>query len=263
MKMIIKKYKEIKKIRIVSYLAAKVLEMIKKYIKPGITTEKLDKICNLYITKKQNAIPACLGYKGFPKSVCISINNVVCHGIPKKSEILKNGDIVNIDITIFKNNYYSDTSQMFFVGKVNKINKLLCNIAQQSLYLSIYKIKPGLKINEIGNTIEKFIKFKKNFSIVKDYCGHGIGLKFHELPQILHFKNNNNNILKKGMIFTIEPIINLGKNDVFTLNDGWTVKTKDKCLSAQYEHTVLVTSKGCEIMTLRKNEILPKIIIHK
>ncbi|WMC18952.1 MAG: type I methionyl aminopeptidase [Enterobacteriaceae bacterium PSpicST2] len=262
--MIIKNFKEIKKIRIASNLAAKVLEMIEKYIKPGITTEELDNICNFYIVKKQKAIPACLKYKGFPKSICISINDTVCHGIPKKEKI-KNGDIINIDVTILKNGFYSDTSKMFLVGKQNNLNKLLCNITQQSLYLSIYKIKPGIKLNIIGNTIEKFIKFKKKFSIVKKYCGHGIGINFHELPQILHFKNNNINniILKKGMIFTIEPIINLGKNKVFTLKDGWTVKTKDKSLSAQYEHTILVTSNGCEIMTLRKDEFIPKIIINK
>ncbi|WGS66315.1 type I methionyl aminopeptidase [Enterobacteriaceae bacterium ET-AT1-13] len=260
--MIIKNFDEIKKIRTSCYLASQVLEMIKKYIIPGITTKKLDKICNLYIINNQKAIPACLGYKGFPKSVCISVNDTVCHGIPKNKK-LKNGDIVNIDVTILKNGFFGDTSKMFLVGKVKNSNKLLCNITQQSLYLSIYKIKPGIKLNTIGNNIEKFIKFKNNYSIVKKYCGHGIGKKFHELPNILHFKNNNNIILKKGMIFTIEPIINLGKNKVFILKDGWTVKTKDKSLSAQYEHTILVTSNGCEIMTIRKNENIPKIIINK
>ncbi|BFI91139.1 type I methionyl aminopeptidase [Enterobacterales bacterium endosymbiont of Anomoneura mori] len=259
--MIIKNFKEIKKIRIACSLASKVLENIKKYIKPGITTENLDKICNIYIIKKLNSIPACLGYNGFPKSVCISVNDVVCHGIPKNNQKLKTGDIVNIDVTILKNGFFGDTSKMFIVGKTNNSNKLLCNIAKKSLYLSIYKIKPGIKLNIIGNTIEKFIKSKKIYSIVKDYCGHGIGKKFHELPQILHFKTKKNNlILKKGMIFTIEPMINLGKKEVIISKDGWTVKTKDKSLSAQYEHTILVTLNGCEIMTLRKDENIPKII---
>ncbi|WP_343191923.1 type I methionyl aminopeptidase [Buchnera aphidicola] len=258
----IKTKEEIEKMKIAGKLTAEVLEMIKNYMHPGITTQEIDKICHDYIIHKQKAIPACLGYKGFPKSTCISINNVVCHGIPNKEKI-KNGDIVNVDISVIKNGYHGDSSKMFIIGDVKKKYKDLCKSTKKSLYIAIRLIKPGIKISKIGENIQKYI-FKKNFSIVEDYCGHGIGKKFHEDPQILHYKNNSQiTILKEGMTFTIEPMINFGKKEVYCCKDGWTVKTKDKSYSAQYEHTILVTKYGCKILTIRKEENINKILMNK
>ncbi|VFP87408.1 type I methionyl aminopeptidase [Candidatus Erwinia haradaeae] len=258
----IKSSKEITKMREAGRLAADALEMIKNHIAPNVNTERLDRLCHNYITKKQNAIPACLGYRGYPKSVCISINDVVCHGIPSQNDILKNGDIVNIDITVLKNHYHGDTSAMFFVGKPTTQGEKLCRIAQNSLYLAIQLIKPGIRLRTIGREIQKFVE-KENYSVVREYCGHGIGKGFHEEPQILHYDADDGGIvLKKGMTFTIEPMINAGKCSVYTLKDGWTVKTKDSSLSAQYEHTVVITNNGCEVLTLRKNEIIPRIFTH-
>ncbi|QJC29972.1 type I methionyl aminopeptidase [Enterobacteriaceae endosymbiont of Plateumaris sericea] len=255
MTVLIKNYEEIKKINKSCQLAAQVLEMIKKYIKPGISTEKLNNICHDYIVNVQKAKSATLGYKGFPKSVCISVNDVVCHGISNKKEFLKYGDIVNIDVTVLNNNYYGDTSKMFVVGDyVSEKTKLLCLTAQKSLYKAINIIKPGINLNLIGKTIQKYVE-SKNFSVVREYCGHGIGKNFHEEPQILHYDSDYNKIiLRSGMIFTIEPMINLGKHYVYLTNDGWTVKTQDKTLSAQYEHTILVNNNGCEVLTIRKEE---------
>ncbi|ANF17304.1 methionine aminopeptidase [Buchnera aphidicola (Schlechtendalia chinensis)] len=257
----IKKKNEIEKMRIAGKLVAEVLEMIEQYVVPGISTGELDFICHNYITKIQKAKPACLGYNGFPKSVCISANNIVCHGIPNNNHILKNGDIVNIDIAIIKNKYYGDASRMFFVGKPTKLGKLLCETTQESLYLSLYKIKPGIQINQIGKTIQKYIE-EQNFSIVREYCGHGIGSKFHEEPQILHhnYYDSEKIVLQSGMTFTIEPIINAGRPEVHCMNDGWTIKTKDNSLSAQYEHTILINEEGCEILTIQKTEKIPKIL---
>lgn len=235
-------------------IAAKVLEKISKYIKPGISTEKLDSICHKYITNNQNASPAALGYCGFPKSVCISINDVVCHGIPDKITILKQGDILNIDVAVVKDGYYGDTSKMFCVGKENIKGLHLCKITKKSLYLAIKSIRPGIRLKEIGKTIEKYVT-SKNYSIVREYCGHGIGKNFHEPPQILHYDAYDQEIiLKSGMIFTIEPMINAGSRHVYTMPDGWTVKTRDGKLSAQYEHTILVTENGSQVMTIRSYE---------
>ncbi|CAL4320283.1 type I methionyl aminopeptidase [Buchnera aphidicola] len=254
MKISIKNNQEIEKMRIAGKLVGKVLDMIKSYIVPDISTVELNDICHDYIVYYQKATPACLGYHGFPKSVCISVNEVVCHGIPNKHQKLKEGDIVNIDVTIIKNQYYADSSKMFFVGKCHQKAKNLCKAAKDSLYSTFKIIKPGMQLNVIGNTIQKYI-CKTPFSIVKEYCGHGIGNNFHEDPHILHHKNKFNTIkLQKGMTFTIEPIINAGNQEVFCEKDGWTVKTKDGSLSAQYEHTILVTESGCEILTLRETE---------
>lgn len=256
MKIFIKNIQEIKKIRFSNRLAVEVLEMIEEYIQPGITTEELNSICHNYIINKQNAIPASLGYLGFPKSICTSVNNVVCHGIPNKHEILKSGDIINIDIAIVKDGYYGDTSKMFFVGKIKKIAKKLCDITKNSLYSAIKIIKPGIRLYNIGLIIQKYVE-SYNFSVVKQYCGHGIGKYFHEQPQILHYHTNDQGItLIPGMIFTIEPMINIGNASIFCMSDGWTVKTQDNSLSAQYEHTILVTKKGCEILTLQNGEFL-------
>ncbi|MFI4818993.1 MAG: type I methionyl aminopeptidase [Enterobacterales bacterium] len=258
----IKTLNEINKLRIVGRLSVKVLEMIEHYIKPGISTGEIDDLCYKFMTKNLNVKSASLGYNGFPKSVCISVNDVVCHGIPSYNKILKNGDILNIDIAILKDKFYGDTSKMFFVGKIPEITKKLCKIARDSLYLAILVIKPGIKIKEIGKKIQKFVESKK-FSVVREYCGHGIGKIFHEYPQILHFYYNKDNcILQDGMVFTIEPMVNLGNNKVILMKDGWTVKTKDRKISAQYEHTIVVNKNGCEILTIRKDDLLPFLICH-
>ncbi|WMY96518.1 MAG: type I methionyl aminopeptidase [Arsenophonus sp.] len=250
----IKTEKNIQKMRLAGHLAAKVLQMIEPYIKPGISTGELDRICHSYIVDKQNAIPGCLNYNGFPKSICTSVNDVVCHGIPNDKKILQANDIINIDITVIKNGFYGDTSKMFFVGKPNIQSKQLCKITQESLYLALKIIKPGVPLRKIGHTIQKFVQ-KHHFSVVREYCGHGIGQFFHEEPQVLHYDADDGGILlKKGMTFTIEPMINIGSHQTRIMKDGWTVKTKDKSWSAQYEHTVAVNEKGCEILTLREEE---------
>ncbi|WWO95477.1 MAG: type I methionyl aminopeptidase [Candidatus Dasytiphilus stammeri] len=262
MNVIIKTIEEIEKIRVASHLAAEVLEMITPYVKSGITTSKLDYICHNYIINKQHAISACLGYRGFPKSVCISVNDVVCHGIPNDQQILKSGDILNIDVTVLKDNYYGDTSKMFIVDKTTINAQQLCQVTQNSLYLALQKIKPGIRLRILGCEIQKYVE-SHNFSVVRDYCGHGIGKNFHEEPQILHYNAYDNGIiLQPGMVFTVEPMVNAGSYKVRQMKDGWTVKTKDHSLSAQYEHTVLVTNNGCEILTLRKDENIPRIIKH-
>ncbi|MCW8331332.1 type I methionyl aminopeptidase [Photobacterium sp. SDRW27] len=267
----IKTADEIEKMRVAGRLAADVLEMIEPHVKAGVTTEELDRLCHEYITKEQGAIPAPLNYHGFPKSICTSINHVICHGIPaeqdepvngkyNKPAVLKDGDIINIDITVIKDGYHGDTSKMFEVGEVSLEDKRLCRVAQESLYLAMKKVKPGAKLGEIGTAIQKFIKNgNSRFSIVKDFCGHGIGNEFHEEPQVVHYKNNDRTVLKAGMCFTIEPMINAGKFgcDV-DHNDGWTVYTVDGKKSAQWEHTLLVTDTGCEVLTLRQEESIPR-----
>jgi len=249
----IKSLEEIKKMKISGKLAASVLSMIKPYVKPGVTTNYLDKICHNFITNTIHAIPAPLNYKGFPKSICISINHVVCHGIPSK-RIIKNSDILNIDITIIKNGYHADTSKMFFFDKSPILGKKLSKITYKAMWEGIKKVKPGARLGDIGSAIQKYAEYHK-FSIVRDFCGHGIGRDFHEDPQILHYGvEGTGEILKEGMTFTIEPMINAGKYFTTTLPDGWTVVTKDRSLSAQYEHTILVTENGYEVLTLREEE---------
>lgn len=262
-KILIKKPEEVQKMRIAGNLAAEVLEMIEQYVIPGITTAELDCLCHNYIVNEQKAISACLGYHGFPNSVCISVNEVVCHGIPKNTKVLKDGDIVNIDVSLIKNGYHSDTSKMFIVGKPTILGKRLCYVAQKSLYLAISIIKPGIRLNTIGSVIQKYVE-NQRFSVVRQYCGHGIGKKFHEYPQILHYHGDDQKIiLKVGMTFTIEPMINAGHYSTITMKDGWTVKTTDCSLSAQYEHTVTVTKEGYEILTLRKNENIKDFLTNK
>lgn len=252
----IKTLEDIKKMRIAGRLAAKTLEMIEQYIYPGISTEELNTICHNYIVNVQNAIPAPLGYRGFPKSICTSINEVVCHGIPNNLHKLKDGDIINIDITIIKQGFHADTSKMFIVGKPTTLGKKLCQITQKSLYLAINIIKPGIRLKKIGQTIQKFVE-EQNFSIVREYCGHGIGKIFHESPHVLNYDADDSGIiLESGMTLTIEPMVNAGNRYVYTEPDGWTVKTQDHSLSAQYEHTILVTKQGYEILTQRSNEFL-------
>ena len=254
----IKSKVDIEKMRVAGKLASEVLEMIGQYVKPGVSTEELDQICHDYIVKEQNAIPAPLNYKGFPKSICTSVNHQVCHGIPSDDKILKESDIINIDVTVIKEGFHGDTSKMYHVGKPSILAERLCKVTQECMYQAISIVKPGLHIGDIGAVIQKHA-YDNNFSVVKDYCGHGIGKNFHESPQILHYGIKNTGIrLEEGMTFTIEPMINSGKYKTKLLNDGWTVVTQDHSLSAQWEHTILVTSNGYEILTLRNEENIEK-----
>ncbi|MEM6051266.1 type I methionyl aminopeptidase [Erwinia sp. P7711] len=258
----IKTPEEIEKMRVAGRLAAEVLEMIEEHVKPGISTGELDRICHDYIVNTQKAVSASLGYHGFPKSVCISINEVVCHGIPSDERILKEGDIVNIDVTVIKDEYHGDTSKMFIAGKPTILGERLCRITQESLYLALRMVKPGIRLRTIGREIQKFVE-AQDFSVVREYCGHGIGKGFHEEPQVLHYDADDGGVvLQAGMAFTIEPMVNAGDYRIRSMKDGWTVKTKDRSLSAQYEHTIVVTENGCEIMTLRKDDTIPAILTH-
>ncbi len=254
MSIVIKTASEIEKMRIAGRLAAEVLEMIEPYVVAGITTDQLDKLCHDYIVDVQKAIPAPLDYHGFPKSICTSINQTVCHGIPCDKK-LKSGDIINIDITVIKDDYHGDTSKMFCIGEVSQHAKRLIKITQESMFLGIEQVKAGAALGDIGHAIQTHAE-NNRYSVVRDFCGHGIGKKFHEEPQVLHYgKAGEGLTLDAGMIITIEPMINLGKRDVKVLADGWTAVTKDRSLSAQFEHTILVTPTGYEILTLRKEEM--------
>ncbi len=249
----IKTPEEITKMRHAGKLAAEVLQMIAPHVQSGITTDELDKICHDYIVNEQQAIPAPLNYHGFPKSICTSVNNQICHGIPSDKK-LKNGDIINIDITVIKEGYHGDTSKMFIVGKASILAQRLCRISHECLFTGIEMVKPGVHLGDIGHAIAKHAE-KNDFSVVREYCGHGIGANFHEDPQVLHYgKPGSKEILEPGMTFTIEPMINSGKRHIRVLPDKWTVVTKDRSLSAQWEHTLLVTADGCEILTLREEE---------
>ncbi|RUA07270.1 MAG: type I methionyl aminopeptidase [Gammaproteobacteria bacterium] len=254
----IKSADEITKMRVAGRLAADVLDMIAPYVKAGVTTDELDKICHNFMVNVQGTIPAPLNYHGFPKSICTSVNNVVCHGIPGDKK-LKKGDIVNIDITVIKDGYHGDTSKMFIIGKSSIKAQRICRIAQECLYIGIKKVKPGIHLGEIGKAIGAHA-IKNNCAIVRDYCGHGIGRLFHTEPQVVHYDDGgikNSPILEAGMSFTIEPMVNLGKWEVTTSQkDGWTVTTKDRSLSAQWEHTILVTKDGYEILTIRDEEYI-------
>ncbi len=254
MGIIIKTPNEIDKMRVAGRLAAEVLEMIEPYVVPGVTTDELNQICHDYIVDVQHAIPAPLNYHGFPKSICTSINQQVCHGIPSNKK-LKSGDIVNIDITVIKDDYHGDTSKMFCVGEVSPHAKRLVKITQEALYRGIEHVKHGSTLGDIGHAIQKFAESNR-YSVVREFCGHGIGQKFHEEPQVLHYGNPGEGIaLEAGMIITIEPMLNIGKRHVKVLADGWTAVTKDRSLSAQWEHTILVTDHGHEILTLRQEEM--------
>ena len=249
----IKTEEEIEKMRIAGKLAADVLLMIEPYVQPGVTTDRLDEICHDYIVNEQKAIPAPLNYHGFPKSICTSVNQQVCHGIPANKK-LKNGDILNIDITVIKDGYHGDTSKMFQVGDTSIQAKRICQIAYDCMKLGIEMIKPGIHLGDIGHAIQQYAE-KNRCSVVREYCGHGIGKVFHEAPQVLHYgKKGTGIILKPGMTFTIEPMINVGKRHIKVLPDKWTVVTKDRSLSAQWEHTNLVTETGFEVLTKRPEE---------
>jgi methionyl aminopeptidase len=246
---------ELEKMRQAGRLAAEVLEMIRPKVVPGITTGELDAICHDYIVNEQKAIPAPLNYHGFPRSICTSVNDVVCHGIPSDTKKLKSGDIINIDVTVIKDGYHGDTSIMVGVGDVAPHAQRLMQITQECLYKAIRIVKPGTTLGDIGAIIQEHAE-KNYYSVVREYCGHGIGAVFHEEPQVLHYgRAGEGLVLKPGMTFTIEPMINAGKRHTkLNAKDGWTVTTKDGRLSAQWEHTMAVTETGVEIFTLRSDE---------
>ena len=251
----IKTAEEIEKMRTAGRLAAEVLEMIAPYVKAGITTNELDKICHEYIINEQKAIPAPLNYHGFPKSICTSVNHVVCHGIPSDKR-LKDGDSINVDITVIKDGFHGDTSKMFHIGKPSIQAQRLAKISYECLRLGIDMVKPGIHLGDIGHAIQRHAESQR-CSVVREYCGHGIGRDFHEEPQVLHYGVPGTGlVLEPGMTITIEPMLNIGKRHVKQLNDGWTVVTRDRSLSAQWEHTVLVTETGYEVLTLRDGEML-------
>ena len=235
-------------------LAAGVLEMIEAYVRPGVSTGELDKICYDYIVNIQKATPANIGYRGFEKTLCTSINQVICHGIPDNDRILKSGDIMNIDVTVIKDGWHGDTSKMFSVGKVQTHNERLIQITQECLYKAIEVVKPGASLGDIGYAIQNHAE-KNHYSVVEEYCGHGIGKVYHDEPQILHYgEANTGQEIIEGMCFTIEPMINLGSKSTKVLSDGWTVETRDGRNSAQWEHTIYVNKDGAEVLTLRKEE---------
>ncbi|MDR3429131.1 type I methionyl aminopeptidase [Silvimonas sp.] len=245
---------EIEKMRVAGRLGAELLDFITPYVKPGVTTEELDRLCHDYMVNVQHTIPAPLhyqppGYTPYPKSICTSINNVICHGIPNDKP-LKDGDTVNIDVTVIKDGYHGDNSRMFMVGdKVPAHAKRLAQVTFDCMWIGIEQIKPGAHLGDIGEAIQKYAE-KAGYSVVREFCGHGIGDHFHEDPQVLHYGKAGTGIeLKPGMIFTVEPMINAGKREIRAMPDGWTIVTKDRSLSAQWEHTVLVTETGYEILT--------------
>lgn len=247
---------EIDKMRIAGRLAALVLQMIRPHVKAGVSTGELDRICHDFIVNDLDAIPAPLNYRGFPKSICTSLNHQVCHGIPSSDKILKNGDILNIDITVIKDGFHGDTSRMFMLGEPSVQAKRVIKVCYESMRIGIEMVKPGIRLGDIGHAIQKHAE-AANFSVVREYCGHGIGRAFHEEPQVLHYGTPGTGMeLVPGMTFTIEPMVNAGKRDTKLLPDGWTVVTKDHSLSAQWEHTVLVTETGFEVLTLAPDEIL-------
>jgi len=249
----IKTPEEIDKMRVAGRLAAQVLEMIIPHVQAGVSTDELDRICHDYIVNDLDAVPAPLNYKGFPRSICTSINHQVCHGIPGDKR-LKNGDILNIDITVIKDGYHGDTSRMFFIGKPSVSAKRVVDVAHKALWLGIEQVRPSARLGDIGHAIQSYVE-AQHCSVVREYCGHGIGKVFHEDPQVLHYGEPGKGLeLKPGMTFTIEPMVNVGKRHTRLLADGWTVVTKDHSLSAQWEHTILVTENGYEVLTLRQEE---------
>jgi methionyl aminopeptidase len=250
----IKNNTDIEKMRVAGKLASEVLDFITPHVKPGISTGELDQLCHDYMVNVQKTIPAPLnyappGHTPYPKSICTSVNHQICHGVPGE-KVLKNGDIVNLDITVIKDGYHGDTSRMFYVGEPSIQAKRLCEITYDCMWLGIAKVKPGATLGDIGHAIQSYAE-KNGYSVVREFCGHGIGKKFHEDPQILHYGRPGAGMkLQAGMIFTVEPMINAGKRDIKQLNDGWTIVTKDHSLSAQWEHTVLVTESGYEVLTV-------------
>lgn len=251
----IKTTEEIEKMRTAGRLAAEVLEMIEPHVKAGADTDELDRICHDFMVNQQHTVPAPLNYRGFPKSICTSLNHQVCHGIPGERK-LKSGDMLNIDITVIKDGFHGDTSMIFFVGEPSVIARRVARVSYESMVIGIRMVKPGIRLGDIGHAIQRHAESNR-YSVVREYCGHGIGRGFHEDPQVLHYgRPDTGMVLEPGMTFTIEPMINVGKRHTKVLADGWTVVTKDHSLSAQWEHTILVTDSGYEVLTLRKGEII-------
>jgi methionyl aminopeptidase len=237
------------KMRAAGRLAASVLDMIEPFVQPGVSTEELDKRCHDFIVGELQSIPANLNYRGFPKTICTSVNHVVCHGIPGDKR-LKSGDIINIDVTVIRDGFHGDTSRMYFVGNAAIHARRLTSACHEAMWEGIRQVKPGARLGDIGHAIQTYAE-RDGFSVVREYCGHGIGRVYHEDPQVLHYGKPGTGLeLATGMTFTIEPMINAGKRDVRLLPDGWTVVTKDQSLSAQWEHTILVTAEGFEVLTL-------------
>lgn len=254
----LKTSEKIEKMRAVGALAAEQLAMIEEHVKPGVSTGELDRICHDYTVNVQKATPAPLNYRGFPKSICTSVNHVVCHGIPNDEKVLKDGDIVNIDVTLIKDGYHGDTSKTFFVGTPSVMAERLVTVCQQCLYKGIRAVKPGGHLGDIGHAVQSHAE-KHRFSVVREYCGHGIGTVFHDEPQVLHYGKKGTGVeFEPGMTFTIEPMINAGKAAVKLLPDQWTVVTKDHKLTAQWEHTIAVTETGYEILTHRADDTIER-----
>ena len=262
----IKNSQEIEKMRVAGKLASEVLDFITPFVKPGITTDEIDKLCHDYMVNVQNTIPAPLnyapdGHTPYPKSICTSINHQICHGVPGP-KALKEGDIVNIDVTVIKDGFHGDTSRMFLLGETSIQAKRLCKLTYEAMWLGIQVVKPGAKLGDIGFIIQDFAE-KNGFSVVREFCGHGIGKRFHEEPQVLHYgKPGTGLTLEAGMIFTIEPMINAGKRDIKQMPDGWTIVTKDRSLSAQWEHTILVTQNGYEVLTVSEKTHSPPAFVN-
>ena len=255
MKINLKNKDQVAQMRIAGQLAAEVLEMITPFVIPGVSTEELDQRCYDFIVNEQNAIPANVGYSGYKKIICSSINQVICHGIPSEKKILKDGDILNIDVTVIRDGWHGDTSKMFMIGKTQPHNERLVKVTQECLYKAIEKVKPGAHLGDIGAAIQEHAQ-KNHYSVVEDYCGHGIGQVYHEDPQILHYGKAGRGLeIQEGMCFTIEPMINQGSKYTKILSDGWTVETKDGRNSAQWEHTLAVTASGVEVLTKRNEEL--------
>lgn len=249
MKVTFKTPEQIAKMREAGRLAAEVLQVVAEHVKPGITTAELDRICHDHIVNVQKAIPANLGYRGFPKTVCTSVNNVICHGIPSDTKELKDGDIVNIDVTVIRDGWHGDTSRMYVAGSPSVLAKRLIDVTREAMFRGIRLVRPGATLGDVGHAIQAYAE-SEHFSVVREYCGHGIGQIYHEDPQVLHYGQAGEGLrLQEGMTFTIEPMINAGARHTRLMPDGWTVVTKDRSLSAQWEHTVAVTRDGVEILT--------------
>ncbi|PZQ19767.1 MAG: type I methionyl aminopeptidase [Rhodanobacter denitrificans] len=245
----IKTPEQIAKMREAGRLAAEVLELLVEHVKPGVTTEELDRIAHDHIVHVQKAVPANVGYKGYPKTLCTSVNHVICHGIPSPTKVLKDGDIVNIDVTVIRDGWHGDTSRMYFVGQPSVLARRLVDTTLEAMLRGIAQVRPGATLGDIGHAIQRHAE-SNGFSVVREYCGHGIGQIYHEDPQVLHYGQAGAGLrLEKGMTFTIEPMLNAGKPQTRLLPDGWTVVTRDHSLSAQWEHTIVVTDDGHEILT--------------
>ena len=249
MNITVKSPADIEKMRVAGRLAAEVLQVVAPHVRPGVSTAQLDRICHDHIVNVQGAVPANVGYKGFPATICTSVNNVICHGIPSDTKVLKDGDIVNIDVTVIKDGWHGDTSRMYFAGTPSVKAKRLVDVTREAMFRGIRTVRPGATLGDIGHAIQQFAEGER-FTVVREYCGHGIGRVYHEDPQVLHYGQPQTGVvLQPGMTFTIEPMINEGSRHTKLLNDGWTVVTRDKSLSAQWEHTVAVTQDGVEILT--------------